>query len=125
MSPSLRQRLSAAVRCLAGEVASARRVLPARRRGQTVKFEMGTFKWHMTYTRFSDFAPAEVFLSTAKTGDMLRHMSSDAAITTSLCLQYGCPFDVLREALARDSGGEPLSPLAAALDIIHRENETS
>lgn len=94
----------------------ARRRVPTRRDATTIKFEHAGFKWFATTSEFEDGELAELFLSTAKTGDMLRNMASDGAIAASLALQYGCPLSVLRAALARDTGGEPLSPLAAALD---------
>jgi hypothetical protein len=45
-------------------------------------------------------------------------MASDCAIAASLALQYGCPADVLRKALSRDSHGRANGPLGAALDQI-------
>jgi hypothetical protein len=44
-------------------------------------------------------------------------MASDAAIAASLALQYGCPAEVLRGALSRDSDGVASSPLGVALDL--------
>lgn len=116
MTPSLTSRIGAAWRCLRGD-AVARRPLPARREALTTKFELGTLKWHMTWSSYPDGAPAEVFLSAGKSGDLLRWMSNDAAVVLSIALQYGVPPGVLRAALIRDQGGEPLSPLAYALDV--------
>lgn len=115
MIPSLSYRLWAALRCLRGDVIP-RRPLPARRQSFNQKFELGSFRWYVTWSHYPDGSPAEVFLSTAKTGEMLRWMASDAAIATSLALQYGAPAEVLRAALVRGEGGEALSPLSMALD---------
>jgi hypothetical protein len=35
-----------------------------------------------------------------------------------LALQYGCPLEVLKRALLRDSHNRPSTPLGAALDAI-------
>lgn len=115
MTPPLSARLWAAWRCLRGDLAP-RRPLPARRESLQQKFELGSFRWYATWSCYPDGSPAEVFLSTAKSGELLRWMSTDAAIAASLALQYGVPASVLRAALVRGEGGEALSPLAAALD---------
>jgi hypothetical protein len=39
-------------------------------------------------------------------------------VAASLALQYGCPAEVLRRAVARDSQGNASGPLGAALDRI-------
>jgi hypothetical protein len=36
----------------------------------------------------------------------------------SLALQFGCPLEILRHALLRDSQGRPSTPLVAAIDAI-------
>jgi len=90
--------------------------LPQRRRSVNYKFEHAGFRWHATVNTEGG-AVLEVFLSTAKTGELLEHLSKDMSVAASLALQYGCPLDVLRAALARDTGGEPLTPLARALDL--------
>lgn len=114
---SLATRVFAALACLRGDLQCARRVLPHRRTGETVKFELGGHKYYVTFSRFDDEMLAELFLATARTGDSLRNMTRDGAIAASLALQYGCPLKVLRHALGRDSAGKPETPLAAACDI--------
>lgn len=112
-------RIRDAFRVLTGRCrAAGRHTLPDRRDTETVKFEFGGHKWFVSMGRFADGAPAEVFMASAKTGEMMRVMTNDSAIAASLALQYGCPVDVLVGALTRDYGGEPLSPLSAALDIV-------
>jgi len=44
-----------------------------------------------------------------------------AGLAESITLQYGCPLDVLRRALLRDSQGRASTPVGAALDIIAGE----
>jgi hypothetical protein len=91
--------------------------LPNHRAARTFKFDHSGFRWHATVNVGE---PLELFLSTAKTGELLEWLSKDMAIAASLALQYGCPLGVLRAALARDTGGEPLTPLAMALDIASK-----
>lgn len=110
-------RIYAALRCLRGDLQVSRTVLPYRRDGETVKFELLGHKWFGNFSRYESGEVAEIFLSTAKTGDMLRNMTRDGAIAASLALQYGCPVEVLRDALGRDNAGNPETPLAAILDV--------
>lgn len=97
----------------------ARTRLPYRRRARTFKFEHSGFRWHATVN--DDGPLCEIFLSTAKTGELLESLAQNLAVASSLALQYGCPLKTLRDALSRDTGGEPLSPLAMALDIAAQE----
>lgn len=89
--------------------------LPSRRRSVNYTFEHLGHTWHANVN--TEGPVRELFLSTAKTGELLHHMSKDAAICASIALQHGCPLDELRSSLARETGGEPLSPLARALDL--------
>jgi hypothetical protein len=118
MSPSLGARLRAAVRCLAGDVQHARRRLKDRREADTIKFECSGLKWFGQVGYFDDGSMGEVFLVAGKTGELVRFMANDMAISASMALQWGCPPAVLRDALSRDSGGLPLSPLAGLLDTM-------
>ena len=116
---SLRHRLGAAYRCLFKDPqTSGRRELPSRRGAETIKFTFSDFTWYATVGRFDDGKLAEVFLSTAKSGNSLRALAEDAAIAASLALQHGCPAETLRSALTRDSRGEPATPLTAILDKV-------
>jgi hypothetical protein len=51
-------------------------------------------------------------------------MASDSAIAASLALQYGCPADVLRKALSRDTRGRANGPLGCALDAITETSQS-
>ncbi len=97
--------------------AANRRRLPNKRRATTFKFDHSGFRWHATVHHGPAGELLEMFLSTAKTGELLESMSKDMALVTSLALQYGCPLETLRAGLTRDTGGEALSPLARALDL--------
>jgi hypothetical protein len=92
--------------------------LPARRVSETFSFEVGGLHYHATISRFPEGdRVAEVFLSSHKLGSQADANARDAAVAASLAFQYGCPLDVLRGALLRDSRGRPATPLGVALDI--------
>jgi hypothetical protein len=57
-----------------------------------------------------------------KVGTDLEAHARDAAITASLCLQYGCDLDTLRRALTRTGNGSPGSALSYILDVVASEN---
>jgi hypothetical protein len=60
-----------------------------------------------------EFAP---LLNTAKHGTAVDLNAREAAVATSLLLQYGCPAETLRRALTRTSDGSASGPLAHAPD---------
>jgi hypothetical protein len=101
---------------LAGKV--ARRRLPNKRAAETIAFERDGSAYEMTIGFYPDGAVGEVFLNADRTDSLLDVMVSDAAILTSLALQYGCPLDELRHALKRDGRGNASSPIGLALDQI-------
>jgi len=66
----------------------------------------------------SDDRVMEIFLGNHKPSSAAGIMTSDAAVAASLALQFGCPLDVLRKAMMRDSRGRASGPLGQALDQI-------
>ena len=72
----------------------------------------------MTVGRFPDGRIGEVFLNHDRGDSLLDVLTSDAAIITSIAMQYGAPLDEIRHALKRDIRGEAASPIGAALDRI-------
>ena len=72
----------------------------------------------MTASAFDNGDLAEVFITNHRASSGAGIMASDAAIAASLALQFGCPAEVLRRALARDSRGRATGPLGAALDAL-------
>jgi hypothetical protein len=78
-----------------------------------------------TYTggigRFEDGRIAEIFISGAKVGSAAEANAQDAAIVTSLALQFGCPLETIRHALTRTGGSA--GPLAALLDEVERQSK--
>jgi ribonucleoside-diphosphate reductase alpha chain len=99
-----------------------RQRLPDRRGSETFTLECGGLAYVATVSFFDDGRLGEVFLTNHKAGSSAGIMASDAAIAASLALQYGCPLDVIRKALSRDSRGRATGPLGAALDLIADED---
>jgi len=94
--------------------------LPTHRESETFKYEFATFKWYATISRFPNGQIGEIFLATAKTGEMLRIQSTDSAILASLAMQYGCPLNVMLDAMSRNERGEVVSPIAMALETVSK-----
>jgi hypothetical protein len=92
--------------------------LPNRREHEVFDFEHDGIRYTGGIGRFDNGAVAEIFLNTAKYGTALDTNARDAAVAASLLLQYGCPVDTLRHALARNGNGSPSGPLAVALDLL-------
>jgi hypothetical protein len=78
----------------------------------------------MSCTRFSDGAPAEIFISCLRQVGSPLEALARAAVTASLAFQYGCPIDVLRSALTRDHTGGPATLLGAAIDALGDSGES-
>ena len=98
-----------------------RQRLRNRRAHWIYKFEAGGQGYIGGVGRFADGRIAEVFISGAKVGSAAEANAQDAAIVTSLALQFGCPLETIRHALTR-SGGSP-GPLAALLDEVERSED--
>lgn len=92
--------------------------LPTRRASESFIVESFALKFTITISRFGDGRLGEIFATNHRAQSAAGIMASDAAICASLALQFGCPADVLRKALSRDSQGRASSPLGVALDII-------
>jgi hypothetical protein len=97
---------------------SERRRLPDRRASLTFTLQAGSLTFTATASRFDDGALGEVFLQNHKADSAAGIMASDAAIAASLALQFGCPVEILRKALCRDSRGNATGPLGVAIDKL-------
>jgi ribonucleoside-diphosphate reductase alpha chain len=97
---------------------TARTRLPNRRGSETFDLVANGLRFTVSASRFADGELGEVFITNHKAGSSAGIMASDAAIAASLAMQYGCPAEVLRRALSRDSQGRATSPLGLALDLI-------
>src|ERR1700704_2025221 len=102
---------------------TARARLPNRRMTETFEIRGGTVRYVVSIGRFTDGNLAEVFITNGKAGSDSDANARDAAIITSIALQYGVPLEVIRHALLRDPRGNASTPLGAALDAIALENK--
>jgi ribonucleoside-diphosphate reductase alpha chain len=101
----------------------ARECLPNRRPSMTFSFEAGGLHGSATISWFADGNVAEVFLAAQKAGSQADNSCRDAAVAASLALQFGCPLDLLRNALLRDVQGKAATPLCAVLDLIAEQED--
>jgi hypothetical protein len=90
--------------------------LPDRRPAISTSFERDGARFEMTAGFYPDGRLGEIFLNADRANSLLDFLMSDAAILASLALQYGAPLDEIRHALKRDSRGQAVSPIGAALD---------
>jgi hypothetical protein len=96
---------------------SSRVRLPNRRASTPFDFEVAGLRYTATFSRIGNQV-REVFIQNHKPASQSDSNGRDSAIAASLALQFGCPLDVLRRALLRDSQGRASTPLGAALDVI-------
>lgn len=97
-----------------------RRRLLDRRSSTNFEFEFWGLNFTCTYSRYPDGGLAEVFLDAGKVGTQVSAIVRDAAIMTSLALQFDCPGETARRAVSREGNGEASSPLGQALDLISK-----
>ena len=97
---------------------TARHRLPNRRFSETFGFECTGLKYTATASWFDDGRLGEVFVGNHRADSHADACAKDAAILSSIALQFGAPLDVLRRALLRDSQGSPSTPIGFALDLL-------
>ncbi|HEY1806037.1 MAG TPA: hypothetical protein VGG45_16305 [Terracidiphilus sp.] len=89
--------------------------LPDRRRGALVSFDHDGLAYVAQYGFSPTGSLLEIFLDVGKTGTTANIVAKEAAVVTSLALQYGVPIEVLRAALPGLRDGSPAGPLGLAL----------
>jgi hypothetical protein len=92
--------------------------LPNRRAAESFALEVSGLNYVCTVGRYADGKIGEVFLSNHKTNSAADVNARDAAIVTSIALQFGADIETIRRALCRDSQGRASGPLGQALDQI-------
>jgi hypothetical protein len=95
-----------------------RQTLPNRRRCESLEIEHAGHRFSLTFSRYHDGRPAEIFLSSRHIGSPLEAIARDAAVTVSIALQHGAPLSTIYAALTKDHEGGPATLLGAALDAI-------
>jgi len=67
---------------------------------------------------------AEIFINVpGRSGSAIEAVARDAAILTSICLQYGASVATIRHALTRNSDGSAGGPLGVVLDLLARSSD--
>ena len=93
--------------------------LANRRQSELVTLEWGRFEYTLGFSRDSNGAVVEVFLTGAKSGGDLDALLNDASVLLSIGLQHGASIEELRKSLARDgTTGGPASIIGAALQAV-------
>jgi ribonucleoside-diphosphate reductase alpha chain len=84
--------------------------LPNRRASTVFEVQALVLRFTVAVSRYSDGRRTN-----HRAGSAAGIMDSDTAICASLALQFGCPVEVRREALSRDSAGRATSSLGVGL----------
>lgn len=98
-----------------------RKKLPNRRERTPVKFKFDGRTFHGGVGHYADDTVGEVFLTTGKSGQLLRVLLDDSAIAASIAIQYGAPVKVLQEAFLKADDGTAAGPLGHLFDLIVKE----
>jgi len=99
--------------------AQLRRRLPHRRRHELLDFEHAGHRYTAGLGYFDTGGLAEVFINVpGRSGSAIEAVARDAAILTSICLQYGASVETIRHALTRNSDGSAAGPLGVVLDFL-------
>lgn len=76
-----------------------RRRMPDVRRSVTAKKTVCGFKLYVTASFFDDGSIGEIFIKVAKHGSMMAGLMNEIAVLSSLALQYGVPWPVVRDKM--------------------------
>jgi hypothetical protein len=100
--------------------------LPNRRSCETFEFTLSSLHYVASVGFNAAGKPYELFLTAGRAGTHLAIATQEAAILTSLALQYGCPLETLRNASLRAEGGAAEGAVGHVLDLLwHRLNAKS
>jgi hypothetical protein len=98
-----------------------RRRLPQRRFHELLDFEHAGSRYTAGLGFFETGGLAEIFINVpGRSGTAIEAVARDAAILTSICLQYGASAETIRRALTRNSDGSAGGPLGFVLDLLAR-----
>ena len=96
-----------------------RRRLPQRRSHELMDFVHAGHCYTAGLGFFETGELAEIFVNVpGRSGSAIEAVARDAAILTSICLQYGASVETIRHAMTRNSDGSPGGPLGALLDLL-------
>lgn len=91
--------------------------LPNRRPHETHDLEFQGQQFTLGVGRFDDGSLAEIFVDAEKTSQFTA-IARDAAVCLSIALQHGVPSQAMRDAVTRESNGEPAGLVGAVLDFL-------
>lgn len=101
----------------------ARRRLPDRRSHEVIAFSFRGRAYTAGVGRFADGSLAEIFIDAEKQSTDAADDARDAAVTASIALQYGAPAQAIRDAVTRDTAGNPAGIIGAVLDLLAEERK--
>jgi hypothetical protein len=97
----------------------ARMRLPHRRRHELHDFEHAGHRFTAGLGYFETGALSEIFINVpGRSGTAIEAVARDAAILTSIGLQYGASVETIRHALTRNGDGRASGPVGAVLDLL-------
>jgi hypothetical protein len=95
------------------------RARPLNRRScELIEFESMGMRFIAGVGRYPDGRVSELFLDNHKSGSSIGTLVRDLAIAFSFAAQHGADIEAIRQAVCRDSGGQPPGPLGQVLDLI-------
>lgn len=97
---------------------SGRRVLPSRRKCETLELGARFRGCSVSTARFADGALAEIFINSDRPTGEVADVARDGAVLISIALQWGVPSDKMNKAITRLSDGSAASIIGAALDLV-------
>jgi hypothetical protein len=93
--------------------------LPHRRGHELLDFEHAGHRFTAGLGYFDTGELAEVFLSVpGRSVTAIEAVARDAAVLTSICLQYGASAETIRHALTRNGDGSASGPVGVVLDLL-------
>jgi hypothetical protein len=93
--------------------------LPQRRSHELLDFVHAGHRYTAGIGFFEAGGLAEIFINVpGRSGSAIEAVARDAAILTSICLQYGASVATIRLALTRNSDGSAGGPLGVVLDLL-------
>ena len=109
---------------LGGVPMQLRRRLPQRRLHELLDFEHAGHRYTAGLGFFEIGGLAEIFINVpGRSGSAIEAVARDAAILTSICLQYGASAETIRHALTRNSDGSAGGPLGVVLDLLAQSSD--
>ena len=102
---------------------SPRARLPNRRTAETFSFEINGLGYTCMVGRFANGEIGELFLNNHRSNSGADTAARDSAIVFSIAVQCGADIKAIRRALSRDSRGNTVGPLGAALDRLAQEED--